>query len=130
MNRFFYALLVLTFAFIITSCGDSGLYSTEDFREQWVGTYEGTKSNSSFEDTMFTTEVEFEVAIDEASEDGLIVNGINFPIDEDGTFGPGFLNGGGTNYELIIDDDELRLQIGELIPNGIALACFIIATRN
>ena len=80
---------------------------------------------------MFTTEVEFEVVIDESSDNGLIVNGISFPIEEDGTFGPDFLNGGGTNYTLTIDEDgELRLEGGVFIQNGFGIACFITATRN
>ena len=132
MTRLFYLLLVSVFTLFITACSDSESTSEEDFREQWVGTYEGTKSNRSFEDTMFTTEVEFEVVIDEASENGLIVNGINFPIDEDGSFGPGFLEETNSNFSLRIVAGELSLEsfvVSSNIP-GISLPCFIIATRE
>ncbi len=121
--RFFF--FISLFSLVMISCS-----SEIDYREQWVGTYEGTKSNRSFEDTMFITDVSFEVVIDLDSEDGLIVNGINFPISEDGTFGPDFLDGGGNNYELSISGDELRLSSFGSIPEGIVLPCFIKATKQ
>jgi hypothetical protein len=96
---------VFFISLVLSSCGDS----SGDYREQWVGTYTGTKSNRSFEDTMFTADISFDVVIDENSTDGLIVNGINFPISEEGTFGPDFLDDGSDNYELSISGDELRL---------------------
>lgn len=128
MLRTFSILLFISATIFITSCTDS--ISDIDYREQWVGTYEGVKSNRSFEDTMFTTPISFDVTLDADSADGLTVNGITFPISEEGTFGPGFLDGGFTNYELTIDGDDLRLMTGELIPNGISIACFITGTKN
>ncbi len=119
------------FLFVVSSCGDSDpIDPPTDFREQWVGTYEGTKSNIGFDDTLFTTEITFDVTIDEDSEDGLIVNGINFPISDEGTFGPEFLEGGFTNYTLTIVDNELRLESFLSNIPGIAIPCFIIATIN
>ena len=127
MLRTTYSVLFITLSFLLflSSCGDS-----VDFREQWVGTYEGTKSNIGFDDTLFTTEITFDVTIDEDSEDGLIVNGINFPISDEGTFGPEFLEGGFTNYTLTIVDNELRLESFLSNIPGIAIPCFIIATIN
>jgi hypothetical protein len=117
---------VFFISLVLSSCGDS----SGDYREQWVGTYTGTKSNSSFEDTMFTADISFDVVIDENSTDGLIVNGINFPISEEGTFGPDFLDDGSDNYELSISGDELRLASFGSIPNGIVLPCYIMATKQ
>ncbi len=102
---------------------------TVDFKEQWIGTYEGTKSNIGFDDTLFTTEVTFDVTIDEDSEDGLIVNDINFPISDEGTFGPEFLEGNFTNYTLSIDGDDLRLEINVDNVLGLAIPCFILAEK-
>ena len=125
MLRTTYSVLFITLSFLLflSSCGDS-----VDFREQWVGTYEGTKSNRGFDDEMFRTDITFDVLIDEVSEDGLIVNGINFPISEDGTYGPDFLFGS-TNYTLSIDGDDLRLEINVDNVLGLAIPCFILAEK-
>ena len=76
---------------------------------------------------MFATPIEFEVTIDEDSEDGLFVNGIKFPISEDGTFGPDFL--GATTYELRIEGNELRLESSLINLPGPSLFCFIIVNK-
>ena len=122
-------LVSMTSLFLLTSCGDSDpIDPSVDFREQWVGTYEGGKSNSSFDDTIFTTPIEFEILIDEDSEDGLIINGIQIPISTDGTFGPGFVNNGDTNYEVVFISDEVRIKFFTEIINGLGFPCFIKAT--
>jgi len=101
-----------------------------DYRTAWVGTYEGTKSNRSFDDTMFTTDVSFEVTIDTESEDGLIVNGINFPVDEEGNYGPDFLDEGQVIYTLRIDGEGvLKLESDVVDVLGQAAPCFIIASK-
>ncbi len=127
-----YLVFLTSVVVAFTACGDSEIndLSPGDYREVWVGSYEGTKSNTSFEDTMFTTVVTFEVSIDEDSPNGLIVNDINFPISEEGTYGPDFLEGGITNYELSISDGELRLHSFNSVIPGTSIPCYIIATQQ
>lgn len=129
------AILFLTFvSFYICSCGDASetIDLPRDYRAQWIGTYEGTKSNLSFADTLFTATINFDVEVDLDSDDGLVVKGINLPITEEGTFGPDNLDGGLINYELNIEGNELRLASFESLPNadGEPIGCFIIAYKN
>jgi hypothetical protein len=119
--------LSLSTCLLFSACSESVI---TDYREAWIGTYEGTKSNTSFDDTVFATPITFEVVIDETSTDGLIINGINFPISEAGTYGPDFLEGGFTNYELSISDGALRLHSFNSLVPGIFLPCFISATQQ
>lgn len=124
----FFSILATTILF--SACGDVGLEEfPADYRVKWVGSYEGTKSNTSFDDDMFVTDLSFEVRLDPDSDDGLFVKDILLPVSEDGTFGPDVMNGGFTNYELTIEDDELRLSSFANFPNGIALPCFIKARK-
>lgn len=117
----------------ITACGSDGIIpmeSSADYRDQWEGTYVGTKSNTSRDDTMFVIDIEFEVIKDAESADGLIVNGMLFPISEDGEFGPEFIDGGEINYTVTFSDDQIYLESFGVIINGIFLPCFIKATKQ
>ncbi len=129
-------IISLAVSFLVISCSnpeitmETEMNSDLDYRAQWVGTYEGTKSNRSFDDTMFITEVSFEVTIDSESDDGLIVNGTSFPVDEEGNYGPDFLDEGQIIYTLRIDEDgELKLESNVVNVLGLALPCFIIANK-
>lgn len=120
-------LIVSLAAITITSCNDAE--SDIDYREQWVGTYEGTKSNTSFEDTMFTTPISFDLVIDENSENSIIVNGVLLEVTEDGSFGPDFLDGGSENYTLRIDGGDLSIERINLGLPGPVIQCFILVTK-
>jgi len=121
-------LFILVASLVISSCGGDN-ESMEDYREKWVGSYEGTKSNTSLDDTVMTTPISFDVMIDEDSSDGLIINGITFPISEQGIYGPEFLDDGIYNYTVTIDGERLTLESYGSIPNGIILPCFIKVTK-
>jgi len=123
-------LLLSLFLFACNNNDDDEITQLDDYREEWVGTYEGTKSNRSIEDTVFTTPITFEVSINDSSLTELIINGRAVPISDEGTFGPAVLEGSSDNYEVVFSDDgNIKLIINEIFPNGIALPCYINATR-
>lgn len=129
------ALLATTRILFFVSLGSLLIWSCDssdtdvDFREQWVGSYEGTKSSTSFEDTMFVTDIAFQVTIDEGADNHLIVNGVSFQVTEDGSFGPDFLDGGSDNYTLRIDGDDLSIERYGIGLPGPVNQCFILATK-
>lgn len=127
MLRTIKVFLLIGTSILLWNCSDSE--PEGDFREQWVGTYEGTKSNRSFVDNVFTTPISFDVSIDESAVDHIIVNGISFEVDDDGNYGPDFLDGGSIIYTLRINDGELRLESNVINVVGLALPCFIIANK-
>lgn len=127
-----YCILILLGLLIMGCTGDMETAPPpDDYREQWIGSYEGTKSNTSLEDELMTTPISFEVTMDESTVDGLIVNGTLVPIAEDGTFGPDFVEGGPSNYEVhFMEDGSVTIKINEIFPFGIALPCYINARRT
>ena len=127
MLRTFIFMVSTVLLFLLSSCAESEP-SFDDFREQWIGTYEGTKSNRGFDDNIFITSITFEVLIDEDSEDGLLINGTLVPISEDGDFGPDFIQGN-LNYSVNFNGDDVRIEINVDNVLGLALPCFIIAEK-
>lgn len=125
-----HSILILLGLLVISCSGNLETSSPlDDYREQWIGTYQGTKSNTSLEDELMTTPISFEVTMDEATVDGLIINGTLVPIAEDGTFGPDFVEGA-SNYEVhFMEDGSVTIKINEIFPFGIALPCYINARR-
>jgi len=112
-------LLLLMASLTFIACGSD----FDDYREAWVGTYNGTKSSRSFDDTMFTTDIEVTVALDTTGTNLLLINGQSVPVDENGQFGLEEYEG--TYYDLTLTDDRIRLSINEIFPFGIALPCYI-----
>lgn len=94
-----------------------------DYRTQFVGIYDCTKSSTSFDDDMFTTDIEIEVKIDSTMDSLVIVNDIKIPVDLDGRFG--LEEYGGSYYDLDLSDDKIRLSIDEIFPFGLAIPCYI-----
>jgi len=124
-------LLLGSLLFLVTACNDDMTTApVGDYRDGWVGTYVGTKSNRSLDDDMFTTPIEFEAVKDTASTDGMNINGILFPMSEDGEYGPDFLDDDIFNYTVIIQDSDITMEIFGSIPNGIIAPCYIKATKQ
>lgn len=131
LNFLSYSLCLVLISLLLPACSnDSQVLVPTDYREQWEGTYEGTKSNTSLEDQIMTTPISFEVTINESSLNELNINGTNVPITDDGTFGPDFVNDSEFNYEVhFMDDGSVTLIIGQIFPEGISLPCYINAVR-
>jgi len=130
--EFFRLFLIMLVGLLISSCSVNVETSIppDDYREEWTGFYEGTKSNTSLEDELMTTPISFEVTLDDDTVDGMIINGTLVPISEDGTFGPDFVEGGPSNYEVHFKEDgSITMKINEIFPFGIALPCYINARK-
>ena len=128
-----FLLTITTFSVILfSSCGSDDIEEPEDYREFYIGTYEGLKSFRSFSDTVTATSVTFDVDIDSSTTDGLIINGIEIPISTNGTFGPEFIgdeNGVGNNFTVTFLFGEVRIKDLPIIPFGQSAPCLISATR-
>lgn len=99
---------------------------TGDYREKYVGTYAATKSNVSFEDDMFTTDIEVLVEIDMNNDSILIINGFAIPISEEGTFGPETIDF--NRFEIEFSEESIRMATFPIIP-GITTYCYIKGTK-
>ena len=130
MTRTLYYLPILMVSlWTFQACGDANLVVPEDYRELYIGTYDCTKSNRSFEDDMFTTDIVVEVSLDTLSDNSVIVNNLTFHIDENGQFGPMALEENSL-YELDLSNDRLRYSSKGFIPNGIILPCYIKGVKR
>lgn len=114
-------LFLVMFFMTFVACG--GDDESDDYRDVWVGTYDSTKSSRSFEDTMFTTDIEVVVALDTTASNLLLINGQRVPVDENGQFGLEVFEG--SYYDLNLTEDRIRLSINEIFPNGLAIPCYI-----
>ena len=117
-------LTVLT-CLILASCNDvdSDCAALDcDYRSDFVGTYSGTKSNSSFEDDTFITDIEVVVERHSSNDSLIIVNGLEVPIDEEGTFGPEAFEG--NFFDLKFEDNSIKLWTYPIVP-GLAISCYI-----
>lgn len=94
-----------------------------DYRLEYIGIYDCTKSSQSFDDDMFTTDLEVLVEIDSTMDSLIIVNGIKIPLELEGNFGLEAYSG--NYYDLSFADGMIRLSINEIFPNGLAIPCFI-----
>jgi len=119
--KYLYVSLVLA-AVALLSCGKSEIVF-DDYREEFIGTYDCTKSNRSFEDENFIDTIVVEVELDSLSENSVIVNDITIPIDENGRFERG--NVGNDWHDLDLAEDRLRWEVNVYFPLGIALPCYI-----
>jgi len=116
------------FLFTIACSKDSDQDELTDYRDEWVGTYEGIKSSRGYDDDDFSTEITFVVEKVDSSANELIIFDEKFIIEEDGKFGPEFINN--THYEIEFDGDVIKMAINVSFPFGIALPCYIKATRQ
>lgn len=124
MKYFLISLCALFFFF--TACNKNNAETPSantDYRLQYIGTYDCTKSNASFEDNMFTTDIEVVVKIDSIMDSLIIINDIKLPLKLDGSFGLEEYEG--ASYELDFTKDKIRLATYRIFPEGIALPCFI-----
>ncbi len=116
-------LLIVAFATVFfCSCNDDDMDAMSDFRSEFVGVYDCTKSTRSFDDTNFVTEIEVVVTLDSLNTNNVIVNDISFPIDEEGSYNA---NLDGNYYDLSLVDDRIRWEINTFFPLGLAVPCYI-----
>lgn len=121
MKRLANSIFILATAVLFIACpGDPEF---DDYREAFVGVYDCTKSTRSFDDDQFTTEIEVTVVLDSLSENSVIVNDETFPIDENGRFELGNING--NNHDLDLSDNKIRWEINDYFPLGLAVPCYI-----
>jgi len=114
-------LIVCILIFACIGCKDDPIPT--DYRSDYVGTYECTKSNKGFDDDQFTTDITVEVILDSLSTNSVIINDRTIPIDENGMFELGQING--DNIEADLSDDKIRMEINVYFPLGLALPCYI-----
>jgi len=108
---------------ILASCSDDSCTAPDcDYRIEYVGTYSGTKSNNSFEDDTFITDVEVVVELHASNDSLLIVNGLEVPISGEGNFGPEAFDG--NFFDLTFDDGSIKLLTYPIVP-GLAISCYI-----
>jgi len=122
-------IFLFTFSVCLISC-NSDETTFDDYREAWVGTYDCTKSTESFDDTMFTTDIEVIVELDPTEDGVLLINGMRVPVDEDGKFG--YAQFEGTHFELTLTDNTIRLSVEQLFIDGFGVqtACFIKGNKS
>ncbi len=116
--------LLFVLTLFLFACGDNSS-GFDDYREEFIGIYDCTKSNRGFDDDMFTREIEVEVILDSLSENSIIINGFTIEIDEDGKH-----QGGSTDedmHDLDLSDGKIRWEVNVFNNNipGIALPCYI-----
>lgn len=109
-------ILLFVFAVTIISCGDD---DPSENREDWVGTYEGTKSNRSFDDDMFTTDITFTVEL--KNDSLLIINDLEVPISDDGTFQGAHE---GTSFDVEFSNGSVKMRTTPIVI-GLASSCYI-----
>lgn len=125
----FLSLSIFTILVVCASCSkDDEVTTPTDYRESFIGIYDCTKSSKSFDDDLFTTDIVVTIEIDSSTLTSLKINDQSIPVDDDGVFGPDYHNG--QYYDLKITDDNLRLSINEVFPNGLALPCFIKGVKR
>lgn len=106
----------------IVSCKKDSL----DYREQYVGTYECTKSNRSFEDENFRTDID-DIIIELSSDSTISLDGTDLLLNADGT--TGFQTVDGYVYNLTFEGNSFKLQTYRDVI-GLAVGCFIIGERK
>jgi len=122
-------LLTCLIVFLLCSCGDdAAMPKPADYRENYTGTYDCTKSSRGFDDDQFTTDITVEVVLDSLSTNSVIIDGVTIPIDEEGRFELGSIDG--DNYDVDLSDDKIRMEINVYFPLGIALPCYIQGEKN
>jgi len=101
---------------------DCDVILCENYRFEFVGTYQCTKSHNSFDDDNFATDIEVVVELDPENPSLLIVNGMKVPISEDGTFGPDSYDS--NHFDLRFSDNSIRMLTYPIVP-GTAITCYI-----
>jgi len=124
MNKFLLVILTIFSLAVFTACGgDDDDPVSDDYRVEFIGTYDCTKSNRSFEDTEFTTDIEVVVILDSLSTNSIIVNDVTIPVDENGRFETAQIDG--DNHDITFTDGKIRWEINVFFPLGLALPCYI-----
>ena len=114
-------ILLLAFSIVVSSCETDEERTSNDYRDTWIGTYEGTKSNRSLDDDMFTTDIEISIELHPEKDSIIIINGLSVPISDEGTFEGQY---DGNDFVLRFDGDRLTLQTFPIVL-GDAIGCFI-----
>ncbi len=114
--------LLFVLTLFLFSCGDDPVVY-DDYREEFIGTYDCTKSNRGFDDDNFTTEVEVLVELDTTTENSILINGISVELDANGEFEGAAVNN--DFYDLSLADGKIRWEVNVYFPLGLALPCYI-----
>lgn len=93
-----------------------------DYRDAYIGTYEGQKSNNSYYNDPFAMDIEISVSIDTTDESYILVNEQPVMVHPDGTFGEGSLDG-------LIFGDSIKFYTRPIVP-GQVLPCYIIGRKQ
>ncbi len=114
---------------LFTGCGNDEPEKILDFRDDLVGTYDCLKYNSPNLDDTFATRVELVVEKDEDDPNSLLINDFVIPVDENGDYGPDFIEAG-TQLELTFDGDNIDFRMQPFLINGLALPCIFIGEKK
>lgn len=111
-------IILLALTTLCSSCGKEEVPPVSgDYRESYIGTYEGQKSPSSFYSDPLAMDIELTVAIDTTDDSYILVNEQQVMVHQDGTFGEGPLEG-------LIFGDSIKFYTRPIV-NGLILPCFI-----
>jgi len=112
-------LILLALILILVSCKKDPIDATsDDYREDYLGTYTATKSTKSFDDDLFATNIEVVIQAIDSTDSMILVNDFVVELLEDGSFGEGRLQGG------FIGADSIRFR-DKPFELGIVIPCFI-----
>jgi len=122
MKKLFILLgLIITFI----ACKDDPVI--DDYREEYLGVYECTKSNRSFDDENFRTDID-DIVIEISENDSLIIlDGTELMIKEDGT--TGWLTVDGFVYNLSFEENTFKLQTYPDVL-GDVIGCYITGVKK
>lgn len=120
--------LCLSLIFFITACSEDGGSdnNSNDYRDEYIGNYSATKSNNSFEDENFRTEID-DIVIELASDSLILLDGVELLLNEDGTTGRQSV--GGNVYILSFDENNFQLETYAVVP-GLAISCYILGEKR
>lgn len=79
----FKSLTFLSLLILLTACKDEDGQSS-DYRDTYTGKYSCTKSTTSFEDEMFTTDIDLTVEMDNNQNSNITINGSSLPVSQEG----------------------------------------------
>jgi len=93
-----------------------------DYRDQYIGTYLCTKSNTSFDSNMVSDPFEVVITINPIQDSVILLDGVPLILKDDGTTGGVYVEN--NFYDLDIDGNKLLLLTYPVVP-GTAISCYI-----
>lgn len=118
-------IILLSLTITFGACKDDPVF--DDYREEYLGVYECTKSNRSFDDENFKTDID-DIVIELSETDSIIIfDGTELLIKEDGTTGRILVDG--QIYNLTFEGNTFKLHTYPQVI-GLAIGCYIIGERK